>query len=80
MFQSRKSPAEFQGALELSVVGLLNGKPWSAQVPAATQTVQFKQFGRFQGLLDLPAQAVVKSVSVKVLEGSVVKATQSVNL
>lgn len=80
LFQSRKSPAEFQGALELSVVGLLNGKPWSAQVPAATQTVQFKQFGRFQGLLDLPAQAVVKSVSVKVLEGSVVKATQSVNL
>lgn len=80
LIQPRKNVAEFRGSLEVAVTGLLNGKAWSARLPNGAQGIKFTQFGRFQGVLDLPPQAVVKNVSVKVLEGSVVKAAQSVGL
>lgn len=80
LIQPRKNVAEFRGSLEIAVTGLLNGKAWSARLPNGAQGIKFTQFGRFQGVLDLPPQAVVKNVSVKVLEGSVVKAAQSVGL
>ena len=80
LIQPQKNVAEFKGGLDVSFAGLLNGKPWTTTVPSGTQAIKFTQFGRFQGVLDLPAQAVVKSVSVKVLEGSAIKATQSANL
>ena len=80
LIQPQKSVAEFQGSLEVTFTGLLNGKPWSTALPNGVQTVRFVQFGRFQGVQDLPPQAMVKNVSVKVLEGSVVKATQSAGL
>ena len=80
LIQPQKNVAEFRGALALDFAGVLNGKPWTITLPEGAQAVKFTQFGRFQGVLDLPPQAVVKSISVKVLEGSVVKATQSANL
>ncbi len=80
LIQPQKNVAEFKGALDITVTGLLNGKPWTMGLPDGTLAVKFAQFGRFQGLVDLPPQAVVKSVSVKVLEGTQVKASQSVKL
>ena len=80
LIQPQKNVAEFRGVLALDFAGVLNGKPWTITLPEGAQAVKFTQFGRFQGVLDLPPQAVVKSISVKVLEGSVVKATQSANL
>lgn len=80
LVQTRKNVAEFRGSLELDFSGSLHGKPWTMPLPSGAQTVRFTQLGRFQGALDLPAQAVVKSVSVRVMEGSVVKAAQSANL
>lgn len=77
LIQPQRNVAEFRGRVELSLVGSLNGKPWVQASPAGPLPVSFTQFGRFQGVLDVPAQAVVKSVSVKVLDGSVVKASQS---
>ncbi len=82
LIQPQKNAPEFVGVMQVSLVGTLNGKPWSlAATPARSQqAVRFTQFGRFQGLVDLPAQAMVQTVSVKVLEGSTVKATKSTNL
>lgn len=80
LIQPQKNAAEFRGSMELSFTGMIDGKPWSASLPNGPQAIKFTQFGRFQGFVDLPAQAVVKSVSVKVLEGSVVKASHSVRL
>ncbi len=80
LIQPQKNAAEFEGTLQISFTGLLNGKPWTMAAPGRTQTVRFKQFGRFQGVVDLPSQVVVKTVSVKVLSGTVVKATQTANL
>ncbi len=80
LIQPQKNVAEFRGNLELTFSGVLNGKAWTTPLPTGAQMVKFTQFGRFQGALDLPPQVVVKSVSVKVLEGSSVKAAQSVSL
>ena len=80
LIQPQKNVAEFRGNLELAFAGSLNGKPWAMSLPDGARSVKFTQFGRFQGVFDLPPQALVKSVSVKVLEGSVVKATQSAKL
>ncbi len=80
LIQPQKNTAEFEGTLQISFTGLLNGKPWTMAAPGRAQTVHFKQFGRFQGVVDLPSQVVVKTVSVKVLSGTVVKATQTANL
>ena len=80
LIQPQKNVAEFRGNLEITFTGLLNGKPWSIALPNGAPAVKFTQFGRFQGVLDLPQQALVKNVSAKVLEGSVVKAAQSATL
>ena len=80
LIQPQKNVAEFRGNLDLVFAGMMNGKPWATSLPNGAQAVRFTQFGRFQGVVDLPPQALVKSISVKVFDGSVVKATQTVNL
>ncbi len=80
LIQPQKNVAEFRGNLDLVFAGMLNGKPWVASLPSGAQAVRFTQFGRFQGVYELPPQAVVKSISVKVLDGPAVKATQTVKL
>lgn len=80
VFQSLKNPPEFSGRLELSFAGVLNGKPWSAVLPGGAQAFRLKQYGRLEGVFELPAQAMIKGVTAKVLAGSVVKAVQSTKL
>ena len=80
VFQSLKSPPEFSGRLELSFTGALNGKPWSAVLPGAAQAFKLKQYGRMEGIFELPPHAVVRGVTAKVFDGSVVKAVQSIKL
>ena len=75
---SKECP-EFRRNLERAFAGLLNGKPWIMSLSDGAQSVKFAQFGRFEGVLNLPTQAVVKGVSVKVLDGSAVRAVQSIN-
>ena len=78
--QSSKNAKVFNGQLELTFNGLQNGKPWTASLPGGPQTLSFRQYGRVQGVLEVPAQVVVKSVVAKVLEGNTVRATQSLKL
>ncbi len=80
LIQPQKNVSEFRGNLEIKVVGLLNGRPWQMPPDEAPLGVRFTQFGRFQGFLDVPPQVVVKTVSVRVMEGSKVKAVESVGL
>lgn len=80
LIQAQKNAPEFKGRLEVTFSGAQNGKAWSAALPGGGQELKFRQYGRTEGLFDLPAQTTVKSVSVKVLEGAAVKATQSVKL
>ena len=80
LMQSLKNAPEFNGRLELSFAGLQNGKPWVTTFPGGGQELKFRQYGRTEGIFEVPDQTTVKTVSVKVLEGSAVKATQSVKL
>jgi hypothetical protein len=80
VIQAVKNAPEFRGRLELSLSGTLNGKPWLMPLPGGPQPLQFRQYRRLEGMVDLPPQAIVKSVSARVVEGSVSRAVQNVSL
>jgi len=80
VIQPLKNPGEFNGRLEVSFSGLQNGKPWAATLPEGAQMLKFRQYGRVEGVLDLPPQTVVKALTAKVFDGAQVKATQTVKL
>jgi len=80
VMQASKNAPEFSGQLALSFSGVLNGKPWLATLPGGAQAFKLKQYGRMEGVFELPAQVVVKGLSAKVLEGLAVKSVQSIKL
>jgi hypothetical protein len=80
VMQPMKNAPEFRGRLEVSLSGTLDGKPWLMQLPGGPQALQFRQYRRLEGMVDLPPQAVVKNVSARVVEGSVSRAVQNVSL
>ena len=80
VIQPLKDAPEFNGRLELTFSGFQFGKPWIGPLPGVNQTLKFKQYGRAEGVIDLPPQTVVKGITAKVMEGSVSKATQSIKL
>jgi hypothetical protein len=80
VIQALKNAPEFNGRLELIFTGVLNGKPWTATLPGGAQSIKLKQYGRIEGVFELPPEAVVKGVTAKILDGSVTKAVQSIKL
>lgn len=80
LMQPDKKAQEFRGKLQLSISGLLNGKPWSMELPGGAQALQFRQYRRLEGMVDLPPLAVVKNVSAKLVEGTATRAVQSIKL
>jgi len=47
---------------------------------AGTVQVKMAQYARLEGLYEVPAQVVVKSVTIKLFEGGKLRATQSARL
>jgi hypothetical protein len=80
LIQPVKNAPEFSGRLELAFAGTLNGKPWTMALPEGTQQVQLKHYRRIEGFVSVPAQAVVKSVSAKLTDGSTTRAFQTTRL
>lgn len=80
VIQPVKNAPEFRGKLELNISGTAEGKPWMIQLPEGAMPLQFRQYRRVEGIVDLPAQAVVKNVSARVLEGSATRAMQTISL
>ena len=80
VIQPVKDAATFNGKLELTVSGTQAGKPWAMNLPGGAQMLQFKQFRRIEGRLDLPALTVVKTVTAKVIEGTTVRSVQTFKL
>ena len=80
MIQAVKNAPEFKGALELSFAGTLDGKPWTLTPPNSPQTVLVRSYSRQEGVVDVPPQAVVKTVTAKILQGGTVKSVQTVQL
>lgn len=80
VMKSVKNAPEFKGRLELLVTGLRDGKPWSQTVAGDGQPLQLRQYRRLEGVIELPARTVVKTVTVRVLEGSIQRAVQTIEL
>ncbi|GAC1531209.1 MAG: hypothetical protein NVS2B4_10460 [Ramlibacter sp.] len=80
VMQAARNAPEFRGQFQLNVTGTLDGKPWSMDLPGGGRDLRFRQYGRLEGMVDLPSQAVVKNVSAKVVEGAATRAVQSIKL
>src|SRR5215203_959766 len=61
VIQPVKNAPEFKGRLELSLSGTQDGKPWTMPLPEGGQPLQFRQYRRVEGMVDLPPQTVVKN-------------------
>ena len=80
VIQTLKNSPEFSGRLEVRLLGFQNGKPWTSALPAGSQDFKIKQFGRFDGIFEIPPQVVIKEITAKVIEGSSTKATQTIKI
>ena len=80
VIQPVKNAPDFKGKMEVTFNGTVNGKPWTANLPGGAQDLQFKQYRRIEGVLDLPPLAVVKTVTAKVVEGSTTRSVQNFKL
>nr|CBA31756.1 hypothetical protein Csp_D28710 [Curvibacter putative symbiont of Hydra magnipapillata] len=80
VMQAGRNAQEFAGRLEITLVGTANGKTWTASLPDGSMPVKLKQYGRLEGEFQIPPQTVVKSVSARVLDGTTVRATQTLKL
>ena len=80
VIQAARNAPDFNGHLELVLTGMQNGKPWAPLQPAAVQSLQVRQYRRIDGVVDLPPDAMVKTVIVRVMDGTTVRATQAITL
>ncbi|MEP6876296.1 MAG: DUF6776 family protein [Burkholderiales bacterium] len=79
VMQSGKRAPEFNGRYDTTLNGTLDGKPWVFARPGGAQALQLKQYARVESVTDYPPQAVVKTVSVRVMDLSgAVRATLTV--
>lgn len=77
LVQSAKQAPEFKGQLEITYAGELRGKPWTLTEPAARRPLAMRQLLRLEGSTVVPADAVVKTLSVRVMQGSSPVLTQT---
>lgn len=77
VLQPVKNAPTFNGKLEITLNGTQDGKSWAMSLPGGPQALQFRQYRRVEGVLELPPQAVVKTVTAKVLEGLTVRSVQT---
>jgi hypothetical protein len=80
VIQAVKNAPEFSGKLELTLAGTLNGKPWTMPMPDGPQPIQLRQYRRMEGLISLPPQVVLKTVSAKLTDGTVTRAVHTLKL
>lgn len=80
VIQPVKNAPEFSGQMEVTINGTLAGKPWMVNLPGGAQLLRFKQYRRVEGVLDLPPQAVVKTVTARIVEGTVTRSVQTFKL
>ncbi|GAA6143075.1 DUF6776 family protein [Hydrogenophaga sp. 5NK40-0174] len=80
MIQPLKNAPDFHGELEISFTGSMDGKPWSKGHSSDSQRVTVNRYLRLEGLVDVPTNAVVKTVTAKILQNGTVKSVQTIKL
>jgi hypothetical protein len=59
---------EFSGRYEVLLSGQLDAKTWSMPLPGGPRNLQVKQVARVEGTVDHPANAVIKTVQVRIMD------------
>lgn len=78
VMQPGKNPSEFHGRYEVTLLGTLDGKPWSLAPQDGSKSLQMKQYLRVEGIVQHPESAVVKTLQIRVLDtNGGVRATQT---
>lgn len=67
LMQAGRASADFRGRYELVLGGLLDGRAWTA-THAGDRPLQFRQYVRVEGSIDLPPGAVLKTVQARVYD------------
>ena len=80
VIQPAKGAPDFNGKLDITLNGTLAGQPWMINLPGGPQDLHIRQFGRTEGVVNLPPQAVVKTVVAKIVEGSAIRSVQTFKL
>ncbi len=78
LLQPMKNPPNFQGKLVFSVTGVQGAQAWTQNLPE--QLVKLSQYQRVAGSFVLPPDVKVQSLTVKLLEQGVVRATQTIKV
>jgi hypothetical protein len=69
VMQSGKDPSTFSGRYEVSLAGTIAGKPWATPAAAMVRgDMKMTQYARIEGSISYPAEAVVKTVQVRLLD------------
>jgi hypothetical protein len=80
LMQAGKATADFTGRFDLVLSGQLEGRPWSQTSPGP-KPLQFRQYARLEGSIDLPPDVVLKSVQARVYDHQgALRANQSAKL
>ena len=67
LMQAGKATGDFTGRFDLLLSGLLDGRPWSQTSPGP-KPLQFRQYARLEGSIDLPPDVVLKTVQARVYD------------
>lgn len=78
LVQAVKNPTPFKGGVEVIYKGSLEGAAWTQTEPAVQHPVVLVQSLVLEGRSTVPAGAVVKNITIRVLLGSTVKSVLTV--
>ncbi|MGC4367944.1 DUF6776 family protein [Hydrogenophaga sp. R2] len=76
VIQPGRQAPDFQGTLEVTLTGTLAGQPWTLSAPVR-QPVSIRRYLRQEGIIPVPPQVSVRSVTARVLQGATVRSTQT---
>jgi len=78
VIQSKKNAPELVGRLEIAFSGVSGGKPWTGPLPATSVALKVLQYGRLEGVFEVPAGVSVRAMTAKVMDGAVVRVSQTI--
>jgi hypothetical protein len=67
LMQAGRPAVDFEGRFDLLLAGLADGRPWSQTRPGP-KPLQFRQYARLEGSIDVPPDVVVKTVQARVYD------------
>lgn len=80
LMQAGKATVDFTGRYDLVLSGQLEGRPWSQTSPGP-KPLQFRQYARLEGNIDLPPEVVLKAVQARIYDQQgVLRANQTAKL